>query len=212
MTTHIINKVPDFPYKKHVFGGAALALDWAAHINPEHAISNIWEQVKEKAEILDNFIKPFGFKQKVVTFTSQINEWEGEFSKKSLELVREGTAGVKLAMATLKAVDKYALTFLTPVATTAVNSVSAGASLVASTALVAIRAIGLYQKSDEGVTGEKALIKASGRFVSSLYGLAAAIILVVALCLSFPASPYIVLGLLTLIFLTNLLTDAYVKM
>ena len=97
-------------------------------------------------------------------------------------------------------------------ATTAVSTVSAGASLVASTALVGIRAIGLYEKSDEGVTGANALVKAAGRFVSSLYGLAAAIILVVALFLSFPVAPYIILAILTLIFLTNLLTDVYVKM
>ena len=109
MTTHIIKQVPDFPYKKHVFSGAALALDWVAHLNPEHDIAEIWEQAKEKAEILDSFVKPFSFKQKVVTFTNYWDEWEGEFSKKSLEFVREGTAVVKLAMATLKAVDKYAL-------------------------------------------------------------------------------------------------------
>lgn len=211
MATHIIKQVPDFPFKKHVFGGAALALDWISHINPEHIISNIWEQVQQKADILDAFVKPFGFKQKAILFKTKFNESGVALPKKSLEVVREGTAVVKLALATVKAVDKYALSFLTPAATTAINTMSAGASLVASTALVGIRAHGLYDNRNVEVTGENALVKASSRFLSSIYGLVAAIILVVALFVSLPSATFIILALMTLIFLTNLIADVYIK-
>ncbi len=211
MTTHVIKQVPDFPFKKHVFGGAALALDWVAHLHPEHVISGIWEEVQKKADILDDFAKPFDFKQKAILFKTKIDECGEAFSKKSLELVREGTASVKLILGTVKAVDKYALSFLSPGATTVINAFSGGASLVASSALVGIRAHGLYEKSNVDITGEKALVKASARFLSSIYGLVAAIILVVALFVSLPAATFIILAIMTLIFLTNLIADVYVK-
>lgn len=210
MTSYIIKQIPDFPYKDHVINGASLALDWVEHLRPQNPVVLFRKYFNNKIRVVDDLAKPLDLKKKVVTLQQKYTVWNDEKLITSLEVVSAGADLMKLFISTIKIVDRYALSILSRTATTVLNAVASGVGLVASTVLVGIRAHGVYEKWDAKVTGENALIKAISRFLTSIYGLCAAILLIVALFVHIAATPLILLGIFTLMFLTSLATDLWV--
>ncbi len=210
MTSYITKYIPDFPYKKQIFNGTSLALDWMERLNPEHTVSRIWGQFKDKKGILDDLAKPLKLNKKVVKLQDEYRVWNDWQLNKSLEVVRAGADVVKVAISSVKVINRYAFSFLPPLIKAALTSVAAGAGLSASAALVGINSYRLYEYSDVTVTGENALIQAASRFVTSVYGLIAAILMTVALFIHIPISSFLILALFTCMYLTEIFSDTWI--